>query len=49
MLVIGGDVGVINGMLMIMVGGDILDFEEVLFVFKFIGEKIVYCGFSGSG
>ncbi|WP_439649632.1 NAD(P)-dependent oxidoreductase [Gracilibacillus salinarum] len=45
----GGDVGAKNGTLAIMAGGEQADFDEVLPVFKKMGENIVLQGPAGAG
>ncbi|MFC7391927.1 NAD(P)-dependent oxidoreductase [Scopulibacillus cellulosilyticus] len=45
----GGDIGAEQGTLSIMVGGDKADFDEMLPMFKVIGENIVYQGQAGAG
>ncbi|MGV3487924.1 MAG: NAD(P)-dependent oxidoreductase [Tuberibacillus sp.] len=45
----GGDIGAKNGKLSIMVGGDESGFNQVLPIFKAMGENIVYQGKAGSG
>lgn len=48
-LVFGGEVGVIVGILLIMVGGLEVVFVKVLLVFECMGKNIVYVGVSGVG
>ncbi|WP_010530175.1 NAD(P)-dependent oxidoreductase [Lentibacillus jeotgali] len=45
----GGDVGARNGALAIMVGGDQEVFDEVLPLFKIMGENIILQGDAGAG
>jgi len=45
----GGDIGAKNGTLSIMVGGDSNTFEEMMPIFKMLGENIVYQGEAGAG
>jgi 3-hydroxyisobutyrate dehydrogenase len=45
----GGDVGARNATLSIMVGGDRTAFEEVLPLFRLMGDKINYMGPAGKG
>ncbi|TMB97577.1 MAG: NAD(P)-dependent oxidoreductase [Chloroflexi bacterium] len=45
----GGEQGAVNGTLSIMAGGDEAVFESCRPVLDVLGEKIVYCGPSGSG
>ena len=45
----GGDVGAREGKLAIMSGGDRTTFDEVLPLFKLMGENIAYLGGPGSG
>jgi len=45
----GGDIGAKNGTLSIMVGGDSNTFEEMMPIFKMVGENIVYQGEAGAG
>lgn len=45
----GGDVGAISGMLSIMVGGEVADFERARPIFEVLGKTITYCGPSGAG
>lgn len=45
----GGDVGAKNGTLSIMVGGEKKDVEQVMPVFKAMGQKITHCGPVGAG
>jgi 3-hydroxyisobutyrate dehydrogenase len=45
----GGDVGARLATLTIMVGGDVIDYDEALPLFKVIGKTITYIGPSGSG
>ncbi len=47
--VTGGDIGAKNGTLVIMVGGDQADFDEVEPLFKAIGKSATLCGPNGSG
>lgn len=45
----GGDVGAKNGTLAIMVGGEKQVFEDVLPIFKILGENIILQGEAGAG
>ncbi|MBU6459901.1 MAG: 2-hydroxy-3-oxopropionate reductase [Proteobacteria bacterium] len=45
----GGDVGAKTGTLSIMVGGDRQIFNQVLPIFQYLGEHIVYMGDHGAG
>lgn len=48
-LVFGGDVGVKNGMLFIMVGGDKDIVDEIMFLLDIMGGNIIYEGGVGVG
>ncbi len=45
----GGDTGAKNGSLAIMIGGDQKAFDEILPIFKLLGENIKYMGKAGAG
>ena len=45
----GGDLGARNATLTIMVGGDAVDYDEALPLFKIMGKTITYIGQAGSG
>ncbi|MHA1674565.1 MAG: NAD(P)-dependent oxidoreductase [Promethearchaeota archaeon] len=45
----GGDTGAKNGSLAIMIGGDRNAFDEILPIFKLMGENIKYMGKAGAG
>ncbi|MDC0506059.1 NAD(P)-dependent oxidoreductase [Candidatus Gracilibacteria bacterium] len=45
----GGDVGAINGVLSIMVGGEQETYQTILPAFELMGKSIVYCGSAGFG
>ncbi|EST35460.1 2-hydroxy-3-oxopropionate reductase [Streptomyces roseochromogenus] len=47
--VAGGEVGAIEGILSIMVGGEAADFEEARPVFQALGRTVVHCGTHGIG
>ena len=45
----GGEMGAVEGVLSIMVGGDIKDFESAESIFSAVGKTVVFVGPSGSG
>lgn len=45
----GGDVGARNGTLTFMVGGNLEDLQECLYLFEAMGSNIKHCGAIGSG
>lgn len=48
-LVFGGEIGVCEGMLLIMVGGDEVVFECVKLLFELFGKNIIFVGGNGDG